>query len=66
MRVRRAKESDLAGILAIYESARDFMCHTGNPSQWAGGYPPILTVKEDLDGGHLFVIEKAGMLWRGV
>ncbi len=60
MRVRRAKTSDLPEVLAIYEAARDFMRHTGNPSQWGEDYPPVFTVREDLNGGHLFVIEKDG------
>lgn len=52
MYIRDAKEDDLEKILEIYASAREFQKQTGNPKQWAGGYPPLQVIKEDMAGNH--------------
>ena len=62
MKIRMATESDLPALLAIYERARAFMCETGNPTQWAGGYPSEKTVRDDLETQHLYAIEGDGGL----
>lgn len=60
MTVRNATESDLSEILVIYAKAREFMKKTGNPTQWAGGYPKETLLREDIATGTLYVIEKTG------
>ena len=39
MNIKKASAENLAEILAVYETARSFMCKNGNPTQWSGGYP---------------------------
>ena len=38
--IRKAEKADLDKIMDIYDTARAFMRKSGNPTQWAGGYPP--------------------------
>ena len=47
--------SDLADILKIYETAREFMRESGNPNQWKDSYPPEELVKKDIQSGHSYV-----------
>lgn len=54
--IRTAKESDLERILEIYETARNFMHTHGNPTQWAGQYPDIETLEDDIKKKQLYVI----------
>ncbi len=60
MNIRPATPKDRETILTIYESARQFMRENGNPTQWAGGYPPIALVEQDIHDGHSFVCEDGG------
>ena len=46
----------LEEIEAIYERARSYMKYTGNPEQWAGGYPSKEIILSDIEGGNLYVI----------
>ena len=48
MEIRRACMEDLPQILRIYECARAYMRESGNPTQWAGGYPPVERVEADI------------------
>lgn len=59
--IRRASETDLPAILEIYAYARDFMIKNGNPHQWAGEYPPVSLLREDLANCCLYVVEEEGM-----
>jgi RimJ/RimL family protein N-acetyltransferase len=54
--VRKAKKEDLDVIMAIYEIGRKFMREHGNPTQWAGGYPPREMIVEDIAVGRSIVI----------
>ena len=54
--VRKAKKEDLDEIMAIYEIGRKFMREHGNPTQWAGGYPPREMIVEDIAVGRSIVI----------
>lgn len=63
MNVIKAKRDQLDEILAIYEGARQFMRESGNPTQWAGGYPYIDVITDDIDAGQLYVIEENGELF---
>ena len=62
MKVRKALFNELPEILTIYETARGFMKQTGNPTQWAGGYPSEELLRSDIDSGFLYVVEDAGVL----
>ncbi len=55
MNIRKASFKDLAQILDIYARAREFQKNTGNPTQWAGGYPQKDLLEEDLVLGRLYV-----------
>lgn len=52
MEIRTAGMEDLPDILAIYEKARKFQVQTGNPNQWAGGYPQEAVVCKDIENGN--------------
>lgn len=62
MNVIQAKRDRLYEILAIYDGARKFMRASGNPTQWAGGYPYVDVITDDIDAGRLYVIEENGEL----
>jgi len=53
MEIRIATKDDLNEILKIYEYARGFMAENGNPTQWKTNYPPIETVKNDIESKKL-------------
>lgn len=55
MYIRQASMEDLKEILHIYEFAREFQKQTGNPRQWAGGYPRRELVEEDIRQGNCCV-----------
>ena len=56
MNVIPATKKDLESVLKIYQNARGFMKHTGNPDQWADTYPPEALVRSDIDGGALYLL----------
>jgi len=56
-RIRPTTHDDLPEVMEIYAIARDFMCSTGNVSQWTDGYPLVAFIKEEIDAGHSFVCE---------
>lgn len=60
--IRRAIPTDLPAILAIYESARQFMAENGNPDQWGNGYPDEAVVREDLEQEQLYVCTDGGTI----
>ena len=62
MRIRPASPADLENILALYAGARAFMALSGNPGQWAGGYPAREKVEADIAGGWCHVCEEEGRL----
>ena len=57
MRIRFATESDLPAAMDIYAQARAFMEQTGNPTQWAGGYPQEDMLRGDIASSKLYVCE---------
>ena len=56
--IRQAREADLTVISEFYAYARDFMAKNGNPHQWAGGFPPLSLLQEDIATGNLHVVEE--------
>ena len=55
MTFKKASIDDIATIEALYEGARAFMRSTGNPTQWAGGYPDRDTILSDIEKGQLYL-----------
>ena len=60
--IRRAVPQDLPAVLSVYAAARQFMMQHGNPTQWAGGYPPKELVEDDIARGQLYVAEANGQI----
>ena len=59
--IRLAKPGDLPRLLEIYEQAKEYMRHTGNPTQWAGNYPGQQRLLGDIAAGQLYVLEEDGL-----
>lgn len=60
MQIRNATLADLPELLRIFAAARAFQCLTGNPTQWAGGYPDPGLIREDIARGVCYVCEQDG------
>lgn len=58
--IRRATESDLDAVMAVYDAARRFMRANGNLTQWTNGYPSRERAESDLAGGWLWVMDGPG------
>ena len=56
-RIRPTTRGDLSEVMEMYAIARDFMCRTGNASQWIDGYPPAAYITAEIDAGHSFICE---------
>lgn len=56
MMIRTATSSDLPDILKIYAQARQIMKASGNPHQWGDNRPSEMQLRQDIEGGHLYVI----------
>ena len=53
--IRNATLDDLPLLLAIYDSAKEFMHTHGNPTQWNASYPDEGTLREDIRKDQLYV-----------
>lgn len=53
--IRPAVFDDLPAVMQIYDRARQYMRTQGNPTQWAGGYPPEALIREDMDMGQCYL-----------
>ena len=49
LKVRKTEIKDLSRVLDIYAQARKYMRTSGNPTQWAGGYPPEERIRQELE-----------------
>lgn len=58
MQIRLAKEKDLPQMRTIYNAAKSYMDASGNPNQWAVGYPPEEYLREDIALSRLYVCEE--------
>lgn len=56
LHIRTASEAELARIMEIYRSAREFMARSGNPTQWGSTYPDAALIRADLTQGACRVI----------
>ena len=62
MKIRKAKTDDLPQIRNIYKAAKEYMNTSGNPNQWAAGYPPEEYLTEDIKCSRLYVCEEGEKL----
>ena len=62
MTIRKAEREDLDGVLAVLEAARGIMRSSGNPNQWADGYPSQEAIIRDMDLGNGYIVEEDGSL----
>ena len=61
LEIRPAKEEDLPAILDILDAARGIMRASGNPLQWADGYPSAAAIRSDIaKGGGMLVTASVG------
>ena len=60
MNIRKSTTADLPRIEEIYTLARAFMREHDNPTQWAGAYPSVDVVKQDIQAGKSYVCEDEG------
>ena len=60
--IRPATTSDLPAILPVLDAARRIMRESGNPNQWADGYPSDAAIRKDVERGGGFVIEDDGKI----
>jgi len=59
--IAKALPSDLPEIMRILEAAREFMCATGNPRQWVGGYPQATVIQADIAAGAGYVVREGNV-----
>ena len=60
MEIKKAKESDIEAVEAIYAEARAFMRKSGNLLQWQGGYPPRDRIAADIKSENLYKVCEEG------
>lgn len=53
--IRKSTHADINDIADIYVKAREFMRKSGNPTQWADGYPTDIDVTRDIENGTGYV-----------
>lgn len=58
MQIRLSRPEDIPAMLGIYEEARAFMRETGNPNQWADGYPAEELLRTDIERKNSYVVEE--------
>ncbi len=58
MKIRRAKAEDLKDLYDVFEQAKKIMRNSGNLYQWNDNYPSEKLLRQDIEKGHLYVIEE--------
>ena len=56
MEIRKTEHSDLPKVMEIFETARNFMKRSGNPTQWNDSYPSEEVIISDIQNGVSYVI----------
>ena len=59
---RQIKKEDKDTVTKIYNDARCFMADSGNPEQWADGYPDECLICEDIEKERGYVCEFDGKI----
>ena len=62
MEIRKTTLADIPEVMEIYTIARSFMRETGNPTQWAGGYPKEELIRKDIASGDSYVAVENGRI----
>lgn len=60
MTIRNALQKDFDDILRIYARAREYMKHSGNPTQWRENFPPETLINDDIREKRNYVVEADG------
>lgn len=60
--IRQTAPEDLPRLKEIFAIARKFMSETGNPGQWDENYPGDQLLREDMDNGDSYVIQKGNTI----
>jgi len=60
MTIRNALQKDFDDILRIYARAREYMKHSGNPTQWGENFPPKTLINDDIREKRNYVVEADG------
>ena len=47
--IRKAVVEDIDALRLVYDEARERMIDSGNPRQWAPGYPPLSLIKSEIE-----------------
>lgn len=55
MLIRKTLPEDVDTILNIFNTARQFMHATGNPTQWNANYPALEDLEPDIQNGNSYV-----------
>ena len=58
MLIRKTLPEDVDTILNIFDTARQFMHATGNPTQWNANYPALEDLEPDIQNGNSYVCVK--------
>ena len=56
MEIRKTEHSDLPRVMEIFETARNFMKRSGNPTQWNDNYPSEEVIMSDIQNEVSYVI----------
>lgn len=62
LQLKNATLSDLPAIMQVLEAGRDIMLASGNPNQWAKGYPTEEMVRGDIGPGYGKVMVEDGRI----
>lgn len=54
--IRQSTLADIPRLQEIFAIARRFMAATGNPNQWADGYPGEELLRSDIASGDSYVV----------
>ena len=54
MLIRKTLPEDVDTILNIFDTARQFMHATGNPTQWNANYPALEDLEPDIQNGNSY------------
>lgn len=57
MKIRYSTFDDIDTIMAIFDSAKQFMKEIGNPDQWSFNYPSYEIVREDIHKNQSYIVE---------
>lgn len=62
MEIRHTRTDDLPVLRTIFDNARRFMVHTGNPNQWEEGFPPQAVLEADIQAECSYVCVEDGRI----